>query len=78
MTQIALAVQARGKSRLKHKALVPAGARRAIMQNAHRKRRAFGISMSAALIEAWAEFRTSRPTSFGDYAHQQLGQHEAA
>jgi RHS repeat-associated protein len=78
MTQIALAVQARGKSRLKHKALVTAGARRAIMQNAHRRRRAFGISMSTALIEAWAEFRTSRPTSFGDYAPQQLGQHEAA
>jgi hypothetical protein len=51
-----------GKSRLKPKAHVTPGARRAILRDAHRKRCALHITMSDALKLAWAAFKSQTQT----------------
>jgi T5SS/PEP-CTERM-associated repeat protein len=50
------------KSRLKLKAHVTPGARRAILRDAHRKRRTLHITMSDALKLAWAAFKSQTQT----------------
>jgi autotransporter family porin len=56
------------KSRLKLKAHVTPGARRAILRDAHRKRRTLGITMSDALTLAWAAFKSQTQTPSAAFA----------
>jgi autotransporter passenger strand-loop-strand repeat protein len=62
MSETAHTALTSGESGMKRKTRITPAARRAVMQEAHRKRRDLGITMSAAIKQAWAEFKSQEQT----------------